>query len=134
LVWLTFLTAYSFLMISPNLHDIWVVFRCQRKLTRKLTTNLSLVCQRRRQTICHRYQRHRREILLSVSLSPTVENICTKFSKNCNCQKPYNTITLQRTNTKNSKQIFPVPISTFMCLWAIYIFPGSVTYFLQQNR
>ncbi len=27
------------------------------------------------------------------------------------------------------------PISTFMCLWAIYIFPGSVyTYFLQQNR
>jgi hypothetical protein len=26
LVWLTFPTAYSFLMISPNLHDIWVVF------------------------------------------------------------------------------------------------------------
>ncbi len=26
------------------------------------------------------------------------------------------------------------PISTFMCLWAIYIFPGSVSYFLQQNR
>ncbi len=32
-----------------------------------------------------------------------------------------------------------VPISTFMCLWTIYIFPGSVykkdsTYFLQQKR
>jgi hypothetical protein len=26
LVWLIFPTAYSFLMISPNLHDIWVVF------------------------------------------------------------------------------------------------------------
>ncbi len=26
------------------------------------------------------------------------------------------------------------PFSTFMCLWAIYIVPGSVTYFLQQNR
>ncbi len=24
--WLIFPTAYSFLMISPNLHDIWVVF------------------------------------------------------------------------------------------------------------
>ncbi len=39
---------------------------------------------------------------------------------------------LQRHNTEHSKQIFPekelggaspVPISTFMCLWAIYIFP-----------
>jgi hypothetical protein len=26
LVWIIFPTAYSFLMISPNLHDIWVVF------------------------------------------------------------------------------------------------------------
>ncbi len=26
MVWLIFLKAYSFLMISPNLHDIWVVF------------------------------------------------------------------------------------------------------------
>jgi hypothetical protein len=26
LVWLIFPTAYSFLMISPNLHEIWVVF------------------------------------------------------------------------------------------------------------
>jgi hypothetical protein len=26
LVWLIFPTAHSFLMISPNLHDIWVVF------------------------------------------------------------------------------------------------------------
>jgi hypothetical protein len=26
LVWLNFPTAYSFLMISPNLHEIWVVF------------------------------------------------------------------------------------------------------------
>jgi hypothetical protein len=26
LVWLIFPMAYSFLMISPNLHDIWVVF------------------------------------------------------------------------------------------------------------
>jgi hypothetical protein len=41
--------------------------------------------------------------------------------------------TLQRHNTANWKQIIPekelqasVPISTFMCLWAIYIIPGSV--------
>jgi hypothetical protein len=26
LVWLIFPTAYGFLMISPNLHDIWVMF------------------------------------------------------------------------------------------------------------
>jgi hypothetical protein len=26
LVWLIFPTAYSFLMISPNLHAIWVFF------------------------------------------------------------------------------------------------------------
>ncbi len=26
MVWLIFPTAYSFVMISPNLHDIWVVF------------------------------------------------------------------------------------------------------------
>jgi hypothetical protein len=26
LVWLIFPAAYSFLMISPNLHDIWVMF------------------------------------------------------------------------------------------------------------
>jgi hypothetical protein len=26
LVWLILATAYSFLMISPNLNDIWVVF------------------------------------------------------------------------------------------------------------
>jgi len=39
----------------------------------------------------------------------------------------------QRNNTQNSKQIFPekdcattVPISTFMWLWAIYIFPPSI--------
>jgi hypothetical protein len=44
--------------------------------------------------------------------------------------------TLQRTNTENSKQIFPEnqlhshsPISTFMCLWAIYIFPRSICLF-----
>ncbi len=43
---------------------------------------------------------------------------------------------LQRDNTENSIQIFPEkelrglsPISTFMCLWAIYIFPGSVCLF-----
>ncbi len=41
---------------------------------------------------------------------------------------------LQRQNTEISKQIFPekeyrvsVPISTFMRLWAIYIFPRSVS-------
>ncbi len=43
--------------------------------------------------------------------------------------------TLQRQNTEISKQIFPekewvsVPISTFMRLWAIYIFPRSVSLF-----
>ncbi len=26
MVWLIFPTAYGFLMISPNLHDIWVMF------------------------------------------------------------------------------------------------------------
>ncbi len=43
---------------------------------------------------------------------------------------------LQRHNTENSKQIFPekelcasVPISTFLCLWAIHIFPRSVCLF-----
>ncbi len=44
---------------------------------------------------------------------------------------------LQRTNTENSKQIFRVkrncaatiPISTFMCLWAIYIFQRSIRQF-----
>jgi hypothetical protein len=44
--------------------------------------------------------------------------------------------TLQRQNTEISKQIFPekeywvsIPISTFMHLWAIYIFPWSVCLF-----
>ncbi len=40
---------------------------------------------------------------------------------------------LQRTNTENSKHIFPEkelrPISTFMCLWAISIFPQSICLF-----
>ncbi len=46
------------------------------------------------------------------------------------------TTTVQRTNTENYKQIVPeknfaapVPISTFMCLWAIYIFPRSTCLF-----
>jgi len=46
-------------------------------------------------------------------------------------------LTLQRTNTENSKQIFPEkeiawPQSqffTFMCLWSIYIFPRSICLF-----
>ena len=42
--------------------------------------------------------------------------------------------TLQIHNTENSKQIFPEKelrglSPTFMCLWAIYIFPGSVHIF-----
>jgi hypothetical protein len=44
--------------------------------------------------------------------------------------------TLQRDNTKNSKQIFLEkelrclsPVSTFMFLWTIYIFSGSVCLF-----
>ncbi len=44
--------------------------------------------------------------------------------------------TLQRQNAENLKQIFPekeyrasVPISTFMCLWANYIFPRLVCLF-----
>ncbi len=46
-------------------------------------------------------------------------------------------IALQRHNTETSKQIFPekefaaasVPISTLMCLWAIYIFPLTICLF-----
>ncbi len=48
---------------------------------------------------------------------------------------------LKRTNTENSKQIFPkkelrghaVPISTFMCRWAIYLFPQSICLFCYRK-
>ena len=49
---------------------------------------------------------------------------------------------LQRHNTENSKQIFaekelrghsPNPISTFMCLWTIYIFPRLVCLFCYRK-
>jgi hypothetical protein len=41
--------------------------------------------------------------------------------------------TLQRQNAENFKQIFPVPISTYMCLWANYIFPRWVCLFCWRN-
>jgi hypothetical protein len=71
----------------------------------------------------------------------TLSNVV--FAHNVNKQAGLpnlNTHTLQRQNTKILKQIFPekeyrvsVPISTFMRLLAIYIFPGSVCLILLEE-
>ncbi len=52
------------------------------------------------------------------------------------CGLQVRSLTMQRTNTKNSKQIFSeknyaasIPISTFMRLWSIYLFPRSICLF-----
>ncbi len=52
------------------------------------------------------------------------------------CLSNISELTLERTNTENLKQIFPEkelggysPISTFMCLWAIYIFTRWICLF-----
>ncbi len=53
----------------------------------------------------------------------------------------YVAVTLQRHNTENPKQILPerncgatVPISTFLWLWANYIFPRSVCLFTCRKK
>ncbi len=60
-----------------------------------------------------------------------------RIERSC-CEAPkLDCVTLQRQNAENLKQIFPekeyrsqsVPISTFICLWANYIFPRWVCLF-----